>query len=108
MRITALALALALAATMAVPSAFADKGEGGHGETHEKLDEARKQGKIMPIELLLKLLEEKLKGEILEIELDDKDGRLYYEIYYLDSAGRRIEINVDAATGEILKDKVED
>ena len=93
---------------MAIPSAFADKGEGSHGETHEKLDEARKQGKIMPIELLLKKLEEKLKGEILEIELDDKDGRLYYEIYYLDSGGRRIEINVDAATGEILKDKVED
>ena len=35
----------------------------------------------------LKRLKEKLKGEILEIELDDKDGRLYYEIYYLDSAG---------------------
>lgn len=106
MRITA--LALALAAIIAVPSAFADKGEGGQGETLEKLDEARKQGKIMPIELLMKLLKEKLKGEILEIELDDKDGRLYYEIYYLDSGGRRTEINVDAATGEILKDKAED
>ncbi len=103
-----IALALALAATMAVPSAFADKGEAGHGETHEKLEEARKQGKIMPIELILKTLKEKLKGEILEIELDDKDGRLYYEIYYLDSGGRRIEIYVDAATGEILKDKAED
>ena len=106
MRITA--LALALTAAMAVPFAFADKGESGHDETHEKLVEARKHGKIMPIELLLKLLKEKLKGEILEIELEDKDGRLYYEIYYLDSEGRRIEINVDAATGEILKDKVED
>ena len=102
------ALALALAATLAVPPVFADKGEGGQGETHEKLDEARKQGKIMPIELILKSLKEKLKGEILEIELDDKDGRLYYEIYYLDSGGRRIEIYVDAATGEILKDKAED
>jgi uncharacterized membrane protein YkoI len=106
MRITA--LALALAATMAVPSAFADKGEGGHGDEHEKLDEARRHGTIMPIELLLKKLNEKLKGEIVEIELDDKGDHLYYEIYYLNSAGRRIEIYVDAATGEILKDKVED
>jgi uncharacterized membrane protein YkoI len=106
MRITA--LALALAATMAAPPAFADKGKGSHGENHEKLDEARRHGTIMPIELILKALKEKLKGEIVEIELDDKDDRLYYEIYYLDSAGRRIEINVDAATGEILKDKVED
>ena len=62
----------------------------------------------MPIELLLKTLEEKLKGEIVDIELDDKDGRLYYEIYYLDSEGRRIEIYVDAATGGILEDKAED
>ena len=103
-----IAIALALAATMAVPSAFADKGKNSHGENHEKLDEARRQGALMPIELLLKMLKEKLNGEVLEIELDDKDGRLYYEIYYLDSRGRRIEIYVDAATGEILKDKVED
>ena len=106
MRITT--LALALAATIAVPSAFADKGKGGHGDSREKLEEARRHGTIMPIELILKTLKERLKGEILEIELDDKDDRLYYEIYYLDSEGRRIEINVGAATGEILKDKVED
>ncbi len=48
------------------------------------------------------------KGEIVEIELDDKDGGLYYEIYYLDSGGRRIEIYVDAATGQILKGKTDD
>lgn len=102
------ALALALAATIAVPSAFADKGKDGHDDSREKLEEARRYGTIMPIELILKTLKQKLKGEILEIELDDKDGRLYYEIYYLDSGGRRIEINVDAATGEILKDKAED
>ena len=103
-----IALALALAATIAIPSAFADKGKGSHDDSLEKLEEARRYGTIMPIEQILKTLKEKFKGEILEIELDDKDGRLYYEIYYLDSEGRRIEINVDAATGEIFKDKAED
>lgn len=102
------AITLALLATMAVPSAFADKGKGGHDESREKLEEAHKHGVIMPIELILKSLKEKLNGEVLEIELDDEDSRLYYEIYYLDSGGRRIEIEVDAATGEILKDKAED
>lgn len=102
------AITLALLATMAVPSAFADKGKGGHDDSRERLEDARKHGAIMPIELILKSLKEKLNGEVLEIELDDEDGRLYYEIYYLDSGGRRIEIEVDAATGEILKDKVED
>jgi len=98
----------ALVATMTVPAAFADNGKGDHDENHEKLGEARTHGKIMPIDLLLKLLKEKLKGEIVEIELDDKDGGLYYEIYYLDSGGRRIEIYVDAATGQILKGKTDD
>jgi uncharacterized membrane protein YkoI len=101
-------LALALAATIALPPASADKGKGGHDDNYEKLDEARRHGAIMPIELLLKMLKEKLKGEIVDIELDEKEGRLYYEIYYLDSEGRRIEIYVDAATGGILKDKAED
>lgn len=106
MRMTA--LIFALVAAIAVPTAIADEGKGGHGDNYEKLDEARRHGKIMPIELLLKLLKEKLKGEIVEIELDDKDDGLYYEIYYLDSEGRRFKIYVDAATGEILKDKLED
>jgi uncharacterized membrane protein YkoI len=104
----ATALFFALVATIAVPTAFAGEGKGGYGDNHEKLDDARRRGKIMPIELLLKSLKERLKGEIVEIELDDNDSGLYYEVYYLDSGGRRIEIYVDAATGEILKNKVED
>lgn len=104
----ATAIIFALVATLAVPTAFADEGKEGYGDNHEKLDDARRRGKIMPIELLLKLLKDRLKGEIVEIELDDNDGSLYYEVYYLDSGGRRIEIYVDAATGEILKNKLED
>ena len=101
-------LAFALVATIAVPTASADEGKGGHEDSHEKLDEARRQGKIMPIQQLLKMLKEKLKGEIIEIELDDEDDSLYYEVYYLNSEGRRIEVYVDAATGEILKGKADD
>src|SRR5260221_9467722 len=106
MRMTA--YIFASAATMAVPPAFADMGKGGRDDSHEKLGEARRHGKIMPIDLLLKLLKEKLNGEIVEIELDDKDDGLYYEIYYLDADGRRIEIYVDAATGQIVKGRTDD
>jgi uncharacterized membrane protein YkoI len=104
----ATAIFFALMAIIAIPTAFADESKEGYGDNHEKLDDARRRGKIMPIELLLKLLKERLKGEIVEIELDDNEGGLYYEVYYLDSGGRRIEIYVDAATGEILKNKLED
>jgi uncharacterized membrane protein YkoI len=101
-------LIFALWATLAIPAAFADDGNEGYGDNHEKLDDARKHGKILPIEQLLKLIKERLKGEIVEIELDDNAGSLYYEVYYLDSGGRRNTVYVDAATGAILKNKLED
>ena len=46
MRFTA--LALTLATTMAVPSAFADKGKDSHGENRED-SAARRQGALLPL-----------------------------------------------------------
>ena len=43
-----------------------------------------------------------IKGEIIETKYEDKDGRPAYEIYFLDSKGRRKEIYVDARTGALL------
>src|SRR5690606_24906645 len=64
---------------------------------------------VMPIGQMLRLLQERLGGgEIVEIELDDDDDGLVYEVYYVDARGRRVEIEVDARTGEILKQEVDD
>ena len=43
-----------------------------------------------------------IKGEIIETKYELKDGRPAYEIYFLDSKGRRKEIYVDARTGAVL------
>ncbi len=64
---------------------------------------------VMPIGQMLRLLQERLGGgEIVEIELDDDDDGFVYEVYYVDARGRRVEIEVDARTGEILKQEVDD
>lgn len=65
---------------------------------------------VMPIGEMLRLLEERLgEIEIVEIELDEEDDdEFLYEVYYIDARGRRIEIEVDARTGEILKQEVDD
>lgn len=65
---------------------------------------------VMPIGQMLRLLQERLGGgEIVEIELDDDDDDGFvYEVYYVDARGRRVEIEVDARTGEILKQEVDD
>lgn len=78
------------------------------GATHA--GERRPPEGVMPIGQMLRLLQERLGGgEIVEIELDeDDDDAFVYEVYYIDARGRRIEIEVDARTGEILKQEVDD
>jgi len=45
---------------------------------------------------------------VLEIELDEDHGRTIYEIELLDEQGRVLELEVDAATGEILQQEYDD
>jgi uncharacterized membrane protein YkoI len=42
-------------------------------------------------------------GDILEVDLDEKDGRPVYEFKILSATGRVLEVEVDAVTGAILK-----
>ena len=97
--ILAAAICLALAAT----PAGAKKG----GRDHDDAGQAVSSGRAMPVAAILKSLKGRI-GEVLEIELDDDDGRLVYEIKYLDSRGRRMEAYVDARTGRILKNEDDD
>lgn len=38
-----------------------------------------------------------------EIQLDEDDGRMIYEVKFRDTAGAEYEADLDAYTGEILK-----
>lgn len=40
--------------------------------------------------------------------MEHEDERLVYEVYFLDPGGRRREIYVDAVTGEVLMQKIDD
>ena len=91
-----------------ITPALADKGGHGNDDDRSRVEKAREHAEIMPIEKLLALLGEKIGGEIVEIEIDDEHGRVVYEIYYLDAAGRRHEIKVDAASGAILGQEADD
>jgi len=45
---------------------------------------------------------------ILEVEVEHEDFGIAYEIYFLDPQGRRREIYVDARTGEIMLQQLDD
>ena len=64
---------------------------------------------MLPLETILERIRPATGGgKILEIEHDSDDGRVVYEIYFLDSSGRRREMEVEAATGRILKNELDD
>ncbi|MEJ2454492.1 MAG: PepSY domain-containing protein [Candidatus Thiodiazotropha sp.] len=67
-----------------------------------------REGKILPLEQILDGLSQFKSGQILEVEFDDHRQGMRYEIEILDSQGTVWELKVDAVTGEILEQELED
>jgi uncharacterized membrane protein YkoI len=89
-----------LAALVAVAApAFADKGD----DDRKTLERARERGDVLPLARIVELLRgQGITGDLLEVELEQEDHGLVYEIYVLGDDGRRLELTVDPATGRIL------
>lgn len=68
--------------------------------------ELMQQGKIKP--LLTLIAEHNFQGTLLDAELEREDGRLIYELEYLNHKGEVWEYELDAATGEILDQERDD
>lgn len=83
------------------------------GEMHESRDrdalsEARKRGDVLPLARILIMVRPVVGDRVVDVELEREDGRLVYEIYYLDKAGRRHEAYVDARTGSLIRKREDD
>ena len=85
---------LMLAAT-AVP-AVAD-------DDHVNARKLRESGEIMPLEKIIERARAEKPGEVLETELDRKNGGYVYEVEIVDDAGQVWEIKLDAKTGKLIK-----
>lgn len=93
------ALFLALSLFVAAPAAHADNDARDQALARKALLE----GRIKSLSDITEQVKPKLPGKILGVELDvEKGGRFVYEFDVIDSAGRLKEVDVDAATGEIL------
>jgi uncharacterized membrane protein YkoI len=74
-------------------------------------DEARRlmlSGQIRPLSELMLLHPQRLNGHLLDVELEEKKGRLIYEIEMLGRDGVVREFYLDASSGAILKEEIED
>jgi uncharacterized membrane protein YkoI len=90
-----LAAGLAFAA---IGGAFA-----GDDDDHESAMRALEQGLALPLTDIIAKVARRVPGKVIEVELEDDDGTLVYDLKVLSPDGRLREIEVEAATGEILE-----
>lgn len=97
-------LLIILCLSLASP-AFADRGGGGNGRDggpdHDRARSAVVRHQILPLERVIAQVRRTTGGRVIEVELEQKAGRYYYELKLITAHGRIVEIEVDAATGVI-------
>lgn len=77
-------------------------------ETEDGLDAAFaraavQSGRIMPLEKILDILRDRIEGEMIAIQLELEEGALIYEFDLISPDDHVFEVEVDAATGQILE-----
>ncbi len=75
------------------------------GSDQDRVRAAVQAGQALPLKTLLERLERDHPGQVLDVELEQDDGRWIYEIRLLQRDGRRVKLELDAATGEVLRRK---
>lgn len=72
------------------------------GVSTEQLRAAVKRGDALSLSELKRALGAAYAGDIIDIDVDEDDGRFRYEFKVLQASGRVLEVKMDAATGAIL------
>ena len=68
----------------------------------------RDEGEIMSLEEIMKNVRKTYPGRILELELEDEEGRIIYELEILGNDSIVREICIDAKSGELLSVEEDD
>ncbi|MFV8824664.1 PepSY domain-containing protein [Thauera sp. WH-2] len=71
-------------------------------DDHERARQAFEAGEVMPLRAVLERVEGAYPGEILEVELDREEGVWAYEIKLLRKSGDVLELELDARDGRVL------
>ena len=77
------------------------------GQRRDQYD-ARKallEGKILPLTRILAIVEKRVKGPVTEVELENDDNRFIYMVQVLSTDGHKVDLELDARTGEVLKSR---
>ena len=81
----------------------ADDDKSRHAREHEEIRAALERGEVLPLVRILAIAQEKVPGDVIEVELEKEQGILIYEIKVLTVGGRVREIKIDARQGTVLE-----
>jgi uncharacterized membrane protein YkoI len=74
-----------------------------HRDDQDDARDALRRGQVMPLTAILEIAFKRERGTVLEVELETENRVLTYQIELLSEAGRKVEMWINARSGEILK-----
>lgn len=72
---------------------------------HDQARAALESGEILPLSAIIAKLEKDFPGQIVEVELERKNGQWIYEIKLLQKDGYRQKLKVDAKSAAVISKK---
>jgi uncharacterized membrane protein YkoI len=70
---------------------------------HDDARHAVERGDIRPLAEILATVRDKLPGEIVRVEIEQRGGHWRYEFRTVDAQGRLFDVFVDARTGDVVR-----
>jgi uncharacterized membrane protein YkoI len=70
---------------------------------HDLVREALKRGEVQPLTTILATAAQAVPGDVIEVELEEDDDVLVYDIKVLTAQGRVREVKIEASTGKVLE-----
>ena len=90
------------AAVLVVASGVAGDDDAKHAREHDAIRAALQRGEVLPLARILAIAQQKVPGDVIEVELESERSGLIYEIKVLTQSGRVREVKIDARSGAVL------
>ncbi|MES2291383.1 MAG: PepSY domain-containing protein [Pseudomonadota bacterium] len=101
--------ALSAAMLMSPVQAQSGSGKGQKAEQKQRDHDIARQAvlrrEVLPLPRILKLAGTYQPGDVIEIELKNKDGVILYDVDVLVSTGEVRDLKIDARTGKLLQNQ---